>query len=1066
MKKFLSLVLALVMTMSLVTVSAGAKDFTDGSEITYKEAVDVISALGVVDGYSDGDFRPDDVLTRGAAAKIICNLILGPTTASALAASTAPFKDVPVTNTFAGYITYCSQQGIISGYADGTFRPTGTLSGNAFMKMLLGALGYDSSIEGYTGPNWQVSVIKQASGIGLDDGNDEFVGSQAVTRQEAALYAFNMLQATMVEYDKKDTIVVGGVEITSTSTRKEVENPIEKDNTIEKDEKMQFAERYFDDLQKAPGEADDFGRPSNIWTLKSDEIGTYANMDQLVGTYTAKVSKSDVYEAVGRTVYNDLTDGKSDLTVWFDGVETPVKTADVEDYVERNNTGAVNNTANGDLTEIYVDDDTNDVTIVTVRTYVFQAASDYDTRKETVSLTTDSSKYDTDITLDSRTLDVDDFANITDLKADDYVLVTAVNNNSRYEVKSIDKAEVVNGTVEGYKDGSNVTMGGTKYEYSATADNIKKTSYNVGREASLVLDSYGYVIAVDESVVLSDYVYIAEFGSSSGMTSTSRALANAIFPDGTTDEIVVDKAYDKKAGEQVSSKSTIARWGTDADQIGWFTYSKNSADEYTLYAVESKYDEEIASYSGKGTVSENSKVAPFENDSNSTTKADLSLANDETIVIVSDKNDDLYVYTGVKNFPAIELTDFSSEAAVSALVRDNGYAALIYIDIDGDATISGEQETTLVYVLSYDGRYVTTDNEVYHQYTVLNGDEEEDIVADNKITSDNDYYGVAHYLTRNSDGQLTDFQAATAGGSVIADTDKTSAISQSAGTLTINGSRYLVTEDTAITLVTVGDLGDDRDASIMNKDEDADYEVAANISAKELVDALKGYAYTYDYAGKTSDNGKVLEELYVTVTQATEAAELSNDASIASITVKGETVAKLGDGETNTINLPATQNDQPKFVIKPNDAGAKVVVTKNGSTDVDADTQAQTTALGEGTYTIKVTSSDGSKTTTVTVEVEVAAASSGTLKVKDSISSSVMSISSKIITIESSANATVADLYAALEVDGGNAADYFEVVSPFGAIYGEKDTTAVTDSMTVVLHLDGAADATYTITLN
>ena len=122
MKKFLSLVLALVMTMSLVTVSAGAKDFTDDSEITYKEAVDVISALGVVDGYSDGDFRPDDVLTRGAAAKIICNLILGPTTASYLSADTAPFKDVPVTNVFAGYITYCSQQGIINGYADGSFR--------------------------------------------------------------------------------------------------------------------------------------------------------------------------------------------------------------------------------------------------------------------------------------------------------------------------------------------------------------------------------------------------------------------------------------------------------------------------------------------------------------------------------------------------------------------------------------------------------------------------------------------------------------------------------------------------------------------------------------------------------------------------------------------------------------------------------------------------------------------------------------------------------------------------------------------------------------------------------
>ena len=218
MKKFLSLVLALVMTMSLVTVSAGAKDFSDDGSITYKEAVDVISGIGVVDGYSGGDFKPTEVLTRGAAAKIICNLILGPTTASALSASSAPFKDVPVSNTFAGYITYCAQEKIINGYSDGTFRPTATLSGNAFMKMLLGALGYDSAVEGYTGPNWSVAVIKQAAGIGLDDGNDEFVGSKAVTREEAALYAFNMLQATMVEYDKKDTIVVGDITINTTST--------------------------------------------------------------------------------------------------------------------------------------------------------------------------------------------------------------------------------------------------------------------------------------------------------------------------------------------------------------------------------------------------------------------------------------------------------------------------------------------------------------------------------------------------------------------------------------------------------------------------------------------------------------------------------------------------------------------------------------------------------------------------------------------------------------------------------------------------------------------------------
>ena len=162
MKKFLSLVLALVMTMSLVTVSAGAKDFTDASKIAYDEAVDVMSAVKVIDGYTDGSFNPTATLTRGAAAKIICNLILGPTTASALVADAAPYKDVPTNHTFAGYIAYCQKEGIISGYADGTFRPANSLTGYAFMKMLLGALGYKADQEAtpaLTGPSTLPSAL-------------------------------------------------------------------------------------------------------------------------------------------------------------------------------------------------------------------------------------------------------------------------------------------------------------------------------------------------------------------------------------------------------------------------------------------------------------------------------------------------------------------------------------------------------------------------------------------------------------------------------------------------------------------------------------------------------------------------------------------------------------------------------------------------------------------------------------------------------------------------------------------------------------------------------------------
>jgi hypothetical protein len=144
---------------------------------------------------------PRKPLTRGAAAKIICNMVLGPTTAAALGVSTAPFKDVSTSNVFAGYIAYCAQQGIINGYADKTFRPAGTVTGYQFLKMLLGALGYDGKIEGFSGTNWEVNVAKLASKLGLYDGNDKFVGTKAMTREEACLYAFNTLKATMVEYN-------------------------------------------------------------------------------------------------------------------------------------------------------------------------------------------------------------------------------------------------------------------------------------------------------------------------------------------------------------------------------------------------------------------------------------------------------------------------------------------------------------------------------------------------------------------------------------------------------------------------------------------------------------------------------------------------------------------------------------------------------------------------------------------------------------------------------------------------------------------------------------------------
>ena len=597
MKKFLSLVLALVMTMSLVTVSAGAKDFTDDSEITYKEAVDVISALGVVDGYSDGDFRPDDVLTRGAAAKIICNLILGPTTASALAASTAPFKDVPVTNTFAGYITYCSQQGIISGYADGTFRPTGTLSGNAFMKMLLGALGYDSSIEGYTGANWQVSVIKQASGIGLDDGNDEFVGSQAVTRQEAALYAFNMLQATMVEYDKKDTIVVGDITINTTSTRKDVENNTNTDGNIDGerdgDKLMQFGEKYFKDLEKKD-DTDIFGRPSTKWVYDGDDVGTYAN--EADATYVVEDDDMDVGQVVTSSSYMNYSNSEAkDAKYFLNGDDNEVKSSEL--------------VAVGDIVEAY-ENDNGDVETVVVSRYTVAKIDKVDTDVSTAESRNGASEVLTLTDLDGDNSNdyydkYDDAEKTLRGYASSYdegtVLAVAFRDGKfGDEVLASYEAEAVTGEVTAFRENETVTMDGTKYEFARNENGTNgfvdgiTSNFDFDKEYTIYLTADGYVIGVEGAAGadLNDVYYVTGVYCEESRYNAEKftwyaqavSLADGSASDIELDETDADNALKAFINDEKTDEFTVVN--------GLYTFDDDIATawdgdrDYTVYGID------------------------------------------------------------------------------------------------------------------------------------------------------------------------------------------------------------------------------------------------------------------------------------------------------------------------------------------------------------------------------------------------------------------------------------------------------------------------------------------------
>ena len=621
MKKFLSLVLALVMTMSLVTVSAGAKDFTDSSKINYSEAVDVMSAAKVIDGYAEGDFRPTATLTRGAAAKIICNLILGPTTASALVADAAPYKDVPTNHTFAGYIAYCQKTGIISGYADGTFKPANSLTGYAFMKMLLGALGYKADQEGYTGANWSIQVAKRALNIGLaDDLVGDFNGVKAVNREEACLYAFNTLKATMVEYDKNSTVIVGNITIKEQSDAKEMANTGKTDGNIDKDGKMQFAEKYFTDL-KGVATTDEFSRPATMWKVKSEEIGTYT--DTADATYTKKVEIGDIYK--------DLGLGKSisakKVSVYVDGVENPDQPArDITKGDDKNKYGD-----NGVLTEVFYDNDNDSVVITEVNTYV-------GTITKTVKATDKKDAYVVVAPESEKPTNFkNEFETDDKFEDDDYVLYTY--SLKEKEIESVAAATKVEGTVtvaensvENNKDKKALTINGTKYKASAKISGENLSDVSVKQDYTIYLDSYGYMIYVEENEAIGDYALILNIKQGSNDWYLGNR-AELLFTDGTTKIVTTDKDYFTKK---------------DMRENQIVTYKVNDDGEYVLKALDSK---KIVTGEEKTLVMENNK-AGIKIDGTTYT------ANSASTFVVADagSTDDFTAYVGIKSAPSINTT--------------------------------------------------------------------------------------------------------------------------------------------------------------------------------------------------------------------------------------------------------------------------------------------------------------------------------------------------------------------------------------------------------------------------
>ena len=508
MKKFLSLVLAMIMTMSLVTISAGAteyKDLTDKDEIKYEEAVAVLNRIGVITGYSDGSFQPETELTRGAAAKIIVSLMIGPDAAAALPNTSSPYPDVPAGHTFAGVIGFCKTKGYISGYGDGNFKPAGTLTGYAFAKMLLGALGYSSDIERFTGAGWTMNVANIGNVAGLFD-RISFDGAAAVTRDEACQLALNTLKATMVTYGGTSVVngstgsyTIQGTQATpKTSNNRDINANIGRKDWYGGNNKgsdyltLEFGEEHFKDLRlehdRFDPAHDDFGRPSNEWSYKKVTIGTFPlEADYTFTTQVAHIEDTDgtKEKALGLRNFDLVSDGGystwngwgndgrggstygGTTTLWLNGLED-------EDYFSATKDGKLvrkvaniaDFTDNGTLVEVYVSNvDADWITdVVVIQTQLMEVkkvGSDYISleKKEPDALKNNSPRGTANIGFNLAPIEVnieqvkdsneDCYGILKDLKSGDEIAVIPVttDNGKTYEAAEVYVPETVSGAL-------------------------------------------------------------------------------------------------------------------------------------------------------------------------------------------------------------------------------------------------------------------------------------------------------------------------------------------------------------------------------------------------------------------------------------------------------------------------------------------------------------------------------------------------------------------------------------------------------------------------------------------
>lgn len=195
-KKVLPFLLCGAILFGGISAFAEYKQFPDvAADHPYYSQISTIANLGVISGYDDGNFHPQDALTRASFSTMI-------TLAFSLDYKTGADENIfsdTVTHWGKKYINAAYRKNIISGDGTGRFLPDQDITYEQAARILVSALGYDADSAQYAKEgDWSYQYIEQAKKLKLFDGLSGISNYKAVmNRGEASVMVYNSLLVSL-----------------------------------------------------------------------------------------------------------------------------------------------------------------------------------------------------------------------------------------------------------------------------------------------------------------------------------------------------------------------------------------------------------------------------------------------------------------------------------------------------------------------------------------------------------------------------------------------------------------------------------------------------------------------------------------------------------------------------------------------------------------------------------------------------------------------------------------------------------------------------------------------------